>query len=200
MAEKKINPMVKLALELGPILLFFIGYSRIKDQSLTLFGTEFSGFLVATAAFIPMLIISTGLLWWLTGKLSRMQVVTLVLVVVFGGLSIWLHDERFFKMKPTMLYLLFAGILGFGLLRGQSYLRYAMDEALPMQAEGWMILTRRACALFFGLAIANEAIWRSMSTDAWVNFKTFGLPGVMFVFFMAQGKLFETYGLKDKNS
>jgi intracellular septation protein len=200
MAEKKINPMVKLALELGPIVLFFIGYSRIKDQTLTLFGTEFSGFLVATAAFIPMMIVTTGLLWWLTGKLSRMQVVTLVLVIVFGGLSIWLHDERFFKMKPTMLYLLFAGVLGFGLLRGQSYLRYAMDEALPMQAEGWMILTRRACALFFGLAIANEAIWRMMSTDAWVNFKTFGLPGVMFVFFTAQGKLFETYGLRDRDS
>ena len=197
MADKKINPVVKLALELGPIVLFFLAYSRMKDQTIALFGQEFSGFLVATAAFIPLMVVTTGILWWLTGKLSKMQIVTLVLVVVFGGLSIWLHDERFFKVKPTILYLLFAGVLGFGLLRGQSYLRFAMEEALPMQPQGWMILTKRVCLVFLALAIANEVIWRSMSTAAWVNFKTFGLPGVMFLFFMAQGKLFETYGIKD---
>ena len=158
MAERKIHPMLKLGLELGPVVAFFIAYSRLKDQVFTLFGSEYSGFIVVTAAFIPLMLLTTGLVWWLTGKLSKMQVATVVLVVVMGGFSVWLKDERFFKMKPTIIYLLFGGILGFGLLRGQSYLRVVMEEALPMAPEGWMILTRRLCAFFFGLAVANEVI------------------------------------------
>jgi len=194
MAERKIHPMLKLGLELGPVVAFFIAYSRLKDQVFTLFGSEYSGFIVVTAAFIPLMLLTTGLVWWLTGKLSKMQVATVVLVVVMGGFSVWLKDERFFKMKPTIIYLLFGGILGFGLLRGQSYLRVVMEEALPMAPEGWMILTRRLCAFFFGLAVANEVIWRSFSTDTWVSFKTFGLTAALFAFFMAQGKLMAKYG------
>jgi len=191
--EKKINPMLKLALELGPVVAFFIAYSRVKDQTFTLFGAPYSGFIIVTAAFIPLMILTTGLLWWLTGKLSKMQVATLVLVIVMGGFSVWLNDERFFKMKPTIIYLLFAGVLGFGLLRGQSYLRVVMEDALPMAPEGWMILTKRLCAFFFGLAVANEAVWRTMSTDVWVNFKTFGLTAALFLFFIAQGRLMARY-------
>jgi len=198
MAEKKINPILKLVLELGPVVAFFIAYGRLKDQVFTIAGTDYSGFIVVTAAFIPVLILSTGLMWSLTGKLSKMQVATVVLVVVFGGLSVWLRDERFFKMKPTMIYLLFAAILGFGLLRGKSYLKVVMEEALPMQTEGWMILTRRVTAFFLVLAVANEVVWRTMSTDVWVNFKTFGLTAALFVFFMAQGKLMEKFGVKDE--
>lgn len=200
MAVKKINPMLKLALELGPILLFFIGFSRMKDQTFHLLGKDYSGFIVMTAVFIALIIAATGLLWALTGRLSKMQLMTLVLVVVMGGLSVWLNDERFIKMKPTLLYLAFGGILGFGLLRGQSYLSAVMEEALPMQAEGWMILTRRLTAFFFGLAVANEAVWRLMSTEAWVNFKTFGLTAALFLFFLSQAKVLERYGLpEDKN-
>ncbi len=114
---------------------------------------------------------------------------TALLVVVFGGLGIWFNDERFFKMKPTMIYLLFGGILGYGLLKGQSYLRTVMDGALPMDQTGWMILTKRFMMFFFGLAIANEAIWRTLSTDIWVNFKTFGLPIAMFAFIITQAML-----------
>ncbi|MBP6736934.1 MAG: septation protein IspZ [Rhodobacteraceae bacterium] len=193
MAEKKINPILKLALELGPVVLFFVMFGRLKDQTFTIGGASYSGFIVTTAAFILLIIATSALLWALTGKLSRMQMMTLVLVVVMGGLSVWLNDERFIKMKPTLLYLAFGGVLGFGLLRGQSYLRLVMDEALPMQAEGWMILTRRLTAFFFALAVANEAVWRLMSTEAWVNFKTFGLTAALFAFFMTQGKLFERY-------
>lgn len=197
MADKKIHPALKLALELGPVLAFFVAYGRMKDQTFTILGSDYSGFIVVTALFIPVLIATTGILWALTGKLSKMQVATVVLVVIFGGLSVWLKDERFFKMKPTMIYLLFAAILGFGLWRGQSYLRLVMEEALPMQAEGWMILTRRVTWFFLGLAIANEAIWRTMSTESWVTFKTFGLTAALFAFFMTQGKLMEKYGTKD---
>ena len=194
MAEKKINPLVKTVLELGPIVAFFVGYVRMKDKVFTIGGTEYDGFIIATAAFIPLLLISTGILWALSGKLSKMQLVTAVLVVVFGGMSVWFNDDRFFKMKPTIIYTLFAGILGFGLLRGQSYLKAVMGEMMPMEQEGWMILTRRMAMFFAALAVTNEVVWRSFSTDAWVNFKTFGLPAALFVFFMAQSKIFQKYG------
>jgi intracellular septation protein len=174
-----------------------VGYVKLKDQVFTVLGTEYSGFILMTALFIPLMILTTGILWALTGKLSKMQIATVVLVVVFGGLSVWLQDERFFKMKPTMIYLLFGGALGFGLLRGQSYLKLVMEEALPLQPEGWMILTRRLTAFFFALAVANEAVWRLMSTEAWVNFKTFGLTAALFLFFMTQGGVLTRYGIEE---
>ena len=198
MAEKKINTWVKLGLELGPVLAFFIAFGRLKDQTVTIGGTEYGGFILVTAGFIPLLVICTLVLWRLTGRLSPMQIATLVLVIVFGGLSVWFNDERFFKMKPTLIYLLFAAVLGFGLLRGRSYLALAMDDAMPLKAEGWMILTRRLTAFLLGLAVANEAIWRTMSDQAWVNFKTFGLPAALFLFFMAQGGLLKKYGTDDQ--
>ncbi len=195
MASKKLNGWVKGALEYGPILAFFIGYVKLKDDIFTIGGAEYNGFMVVTALFIPLLVIATGLLWALTGKLSKMQIATVVLVVVFGGLSVWLKDERLFKMKPTAIYLLFAAVLGFGLMRGQSYLRVVMEEALQMQEEGWMILTKRVTLFFLALAVTNEAVWRLMSTDAWVNFKTFGLTAALFAFFMTQGGLLQKYGI-----
>lgn len=198
MAEKSLKPGLKLLLEYGPIIAFFVGYVLLKDRTFTVGGTDYSGFVAVTAMFIPILAVATFFQWRLTGHLSKMQIATLVLVIVFGGLSIWFNDERFFKMKPTIIYLLFAGILGFGLMRGQSYLEAVMDQAMPLQREGWMILTRRLALFFFGLAVANEAIWRSMSTDAWVNFKTFGLPIAIFGFFMAQSGLFSKYGTAEE--
>ncbi|TDL79829.1 septation protein IspZ [Palleronia sediminis] len=184
----------KTALELGPILAFFVGYLLLRDRSFILGGTEYSGFILITAAFVPVLALSTLLLWRITGTLSRMQVVTLVLVVVFGGLTVWFNDERFFKMKPTLIYLIFGAILGIGLLRGRSFLRMVMGEVVPLDEEGWMKLTRRFCLFFFALAALNEVVWRTMSTDAWVNFKTFGLTAAIFLFFMLQGRLFREHG------
>jgi intracellular septation protein len=194
MSDRTVSPGVKALLEYGPIAAFFLGYVWLKDRTFTVGGTEYGGFIAVTAAFVPLMIVSTLLMWRLTGKLSKMQVATVVLVVVFGGLSVWLNDERFFKMKPTIIYLLFAAVLGFGLLRGQSYLQAVMGEALEMTAEGWMILTRRLALFFAGLAVANEAVWRLMSTDAWVNFKTFGLTLALFAFFMSQAGLLKKYG------
>ena len=111
-----------------------------------------------------------------------MQVFTAVLVVVFGGLTVWFNDERFFKMKTTIVYGIFAGLLGLGLLQGRSYLQWVMGELLPMQPEGWMILTRRLTACFALLALGNEFVWRTMSTDAWVKIETFGFPLALFAF------------------
>lgn len=195
MAERKLSGWVKAALEYGPILAFFVAYVRLKDQVFLIGGSEYSGFLVVTAGFIPLMVICTGLIWALTGKLSKMQLVTVVLVVVFGGLSVWLQDERFFKMKPTMIYLFFAAALGFGLMRGQSYLQAVMGEALPMRDAGWMILTKRIALFFLALAVANEVIWRLFSTDVWVNFKTFGLTAALFLFFLTQGRLLQAHGI-----
>lgn len=199
MAARKINPWLKIGLELGPVIAFFVAFSWLRERTVTIAGTEYGGFILATAGFVPLMVLSTLILWRLTGKLSVMQIVTLVLVVVFGGLSVWFNDERFFKMKPTLIYLLFAGILGFGLLRGQSYLALVMEEVMPLRAEGWMILTRRLTAFFAGLAVLNEIIWRTMSDQAWVNFKTFGLTLAIFVFFMSQSGLLKRYELRGKD-
>ncbi len=197
MSGKPINPMLKAALEFGPIVGFFVAYLWLKDRTFTIGGTDYEGFIVVTAGFIPVLLAATGAMWALTGRLNRMQVVTAVLIVIFGGLSVWLNDDRFFKMKPTMIYLLFGGVLGFGLLRGKSYLRFVMDGAVPLTETGWMKLTQRVTGLFLGLAVLNEVIWRTMSTESWVYFKTFGLTGAVFLFFMTQSRLFTEYGIDD---
>ena len=198
MSDKtKINPMLKTGLELGPIIAFFVAYLKLRERTFVVGGTEYEGFIIVTAGFVPLMILSTVLLWKLTGHLSKMQVATLVLVVVFGGLSVWLNDDRFFKMKPTMIYLLFGGVLGFGLLRGKSYLKYVMEEMLPLQEAGWMILTKRLTWFFLSLAVLNEVIWRTQSTDTWVYFKTFGLTAAVFAFFMTQGGILQKYAVED---
>jgi intracellular septation protein len=186
MSEKQINPILKQVLELGPTLVFFLIYLRIKENTYTVAGTEYSGFIVATLIFVPILLIAMGILWALTKKLSRMQVFTAFMVIFFGGLTAYFNDERFFKMKTTIVYGVFVAILGIGLLRGRSYLEWVMGEFLPMQREGWMILTRRVTAMFFVLAIANEFVWRTMSTEAWVKIETFAFPIALFLFLWAQ--------------
>jgi intracellular septation protein len=186
MSEKQINPILKQVLELGPTLVFFLIYLRIKENTYTVAGTEYSGFIVATLIFVPILLFAMGILWALTKKLSRMQVFTAFMVIFFGGLTAYFNDERFFKMKTTIVYGVFVAILGIGLLRGRSYLEWVMGEFLPMQREGWMILTRRVTAMFFVLAIANEFVWRTMSTEAWVKIETFAFPIALFLFLWAQ--------------
>jgi intracellular septation protein len=199
MRKNKINPLLKIFLELGPIIIFFVGYGKIKDQVFLISGREYEGFIIATALFIPLILITTGILWVLTGKLSKMQLMTALLVVFFGGLGIWFNDERFFKMKPTILYLAFSIILFVGLLRGKSFLAVMMEEVMPLKQQGWMILTRRLALFFFILALSNELVWRLMSTDSWVSFKTFVLPVALFIFFISQTSLFSRYSSEKSN-
>ena len=165
----------------------------MRDESYTYGGIEYSGFIVAAGVVVPFLLASMASLWKLTGRLSRMQVFTIVMVVVFGGLTVWFNDERFFKMKTTLVYGLFAVILGVGLLQGRSYLAWVMAEFLPMEQEGWMKFTRRLAWFFAALAVANEVIWRTMSTDAWVKIETFGFPILMFVFIAVQIMTLQQY-------
>ncbi|WP_299670430.1 inner membrane-spanning protein YciB [uncultured Roseobacter sp.] len=196
---KPINPIVKQVLELGPTILFFLIYLRIKDDSFVIGGVEYTGFIVAALVFVPILLVAMAVLWRLTGQLSRMQVFTAFMVVFFGGLTAWFNDERFFKMKTSIVYGLFAVLLGIGLLRGQSYLAYVMNEMMPMRQEGWMILTRRLCAAFAALAVANEIIWRTMSTDAWVKIETFGFPIALMAFLMWQFTTLQGYLISDED-
>jgi intracellular septation protein len=199
MTEEIRPSWLKPALEFGPIIGFFIAYLLLKDRVFSFGETEYGGFVVVTAGFVPIFLISMGLLWRLTGHLSKMQVVTAVLIVVFGGLSVWFNDPKFFKMKPTIIYLIFSGILGLGLLQGRSYLQTVMDTVLGLSDAGWMILTRRLTLFFFALAILNELVWRTQSEELWVYFKTFGLTAAVFVFFATQGKLFNEYGTENES-
>jgi intracellular septation protein len=115
-----------------------------------------------------------------------MQIFTAFMVIFFGGLTAYFNDERFFKMKTSIVYGIFAIILGIGLLRGKSYLEWIMAEMMPMEREGWMILTKRLCLGFAVLALANEFVWRTMSTEAWVKIETFAFPIALFVFLWSQ--------------
>jgi intracellular septation protein len=193
MAGKQINPILKQVLELGPTLVFFLIYLRIKENTYTFGGTDYSGFIVATLVFVPILLVSMAILWKLSGKLSRMQIFTAFMVIFFGGLTAYFNDERFFKMKTSIVYGVFAAILGIGLLRGQSYLRYIMEDCLPMEKEGWMILTRRLVAMFGAMALANEYIWRTQTTELWVKLETFAFPVVLFLFLWSQIVLLQKY-------
>jgi len=193
MAEKTINPVLKQVLELGPPLAFFVAYLWLRDETFTFGGIEYDGFIVAAAGFVPVLLASMAVLWTLTGKLSRLQAVTAVLVIVFGGLTVWFNDETFFKMKTTIVYGLFAALLGVGLLQGKSYLAWALGEFMPMAEEGWMKLTRRLALGFAVLAVANEVVWRTMSTDMWVKIETFGFPIALFVYLWAQIMALQKY-------
>lgn len=194
---KPVNPILKQVLELGPTIAFFLIYLKIKDESFVIGGTEYSGFIVSALVFVPILLVAMAVLWRLTGHLSRMQVFTAFMVIFFGGLTAWFNDERFFKMKTSIVYGFMAGLLGIGLVQGKSYLSYVIGELIPMTLEGWMILTRRLFVLFILLAIGNELVWRNMSEEAWVKIETFGFPAILFVFLMSQAGLFQRFALEE---
>lgn len=182
MSAKPINPILKQVLELGPTVVFFLIYLRIKDENYIIGGTEYSGFIVSAIVFIPILLVSMGILWALTRKLSRMQVFTAFMVIFFGSLTAYFNNKAFFMMKTTIVYGLFFVLLGIGLLRGQSWLQYVLGEFLPMKNEGWMIFTKRLAVFFLVLALANEVIWRTQSEELWVTLETFAFPAVTFLF------------------
>jgi len=201
MEQKKQNPMLKLALEIGPIMVFFLAYKFAPyDEGMADDARQLAQVLFATAVFVPVTLAALAYSWVSVRHLPKMAVMTAVIVVVFGGLTLWLQDATFIKMKPTIIYAAFGGILGIGLLRGQSYLRYLMGEFLPLQDEGWMIFTKRFALFFLFLAVANESVWRGFDTDTWVTFKTFFLPAATFVFIFTQAGVFQKYAIPDDDS
>ncbi|GIX13573.1 MAG: putative intracellular septation protein A [Paracoccaceae bacterium] len=183
MTKRQINPLLRLGLEIGPLIAFFVAYRVAGGEDA---AAKLQGMLTATAVFVPLQLGAIALSWRLSGHLPRMAVLTAVVVVVFGGLTLALRDDMFIKMKPTVIYALFAAVLGFGLWRRTSYLQYLMGEMMPLDPEGWMKLTRRFALFFLAMAVANEAVWRLLGTDAWVTFKTFVTLPLTFGFMLAQ--------------
>jgi intracellular septation protein len=171
--SEKLNPGLKLALELGPLAVFFA-------------ANQIWGIFPATAVLMVAVTIALALNYWLERKLPVMPIVTGVMVLVFGGLTLILQDELFIKIKPTIVNTLFAATLLTGLLFGRSLIKLVMEHAIQLPDFAWRTLTWRYAALFAFLALLNEYIWRNYSTDFWVAFKVWGVFPITMVFTMAQ--------------
>lgn len=197
--NNKERPFSKLILEMGPLIIFFVCYYNApipENLKNDLDEANLFKIIFATKIFVPAILVALFIGWFQTKQIAKMPLITAILVVVFGGLTIWLNNPIFIKMKPTLIYLIFSAILGYGLLKKKSYLKILMGSAIPMNEKGWLILSKRFVGFFVLLAFTNEIIWRFFSQDFWVNFKTFGLP-ILLIFFMAlQFNLFNKYSNK----
>lgn len=196
-AGPKANPLVKLALELGPLVLFFLVNARgegLMERFPALAGFGEPIFL-ATAVFMVAITLSLVASRILLGRLPMMPLVSGVMVLFFGALTLWLNDDLFIKMKPTIVNTLFAVALLGGLwLFRVSLLSYVFDDAFRLTAEGWRILTLRWGLFFVFLAVLNEVVWRTQTTDFWVAFKVWGVMPITFLFAMAQIGVMQKYG------
>jgi intracellular septation protein len=171
---------LKLLIELGPLLIFF-GVNAA------------SGIYAATAAFMVATLLSLAVARWRYHKLPVMPLVSGVVVLVFGTLTLYLRDDTFIKLKPTLVYLIFAGLLGAGLLLKKPLLELLLGSALSLTEEGWRKLTLRWALFFIAMAVVNEIVWRNFSTDTWVSFKAFGFLPITFLFALAQVPLMQRY-------
>jgi intracellular septation protein len=186
MSEKqKLNPFLKLALDIGPLVLFFAANARF-------------GIFAATAAFMVAVLIALAVAYAKTRRIEIMPLVTAVIVLIFGGLTLVLHDDTFIKLKPTIIYLLFGGTLLGGLLFGKSFLGLMFESVFDLTEQGWRKLTWRWALFFFALAVLNEIVWRNFSTDIWVSFKLFGVVPLTFLFGAAQYPLLQRYAAAPK--
>ncbi len=181
---RKLPPLLKLALELGPLGVFFFANSRY-------------GIFEATAAFMVATFVALAAMWLLVRRLAIMPLVTGVVVAVFGGLTLVLQDELFIKLKPTIVNTLFAAVLLGGLLWGKSFLAVVFDEAFKLDAEGWRKLTFRWGLFFLFLAGVNELVWRTQTTDFWVAFKVWGIFPITMVFALSQTPLLLRHEVKE---
>jgi intracellular septation protein len=174
--QSPLHPAIKLALELGPLVLFFVGNARW-------------GIFPATAVFMVAILVALAISYALTRRLPAMALVSAVLVTLFGGLTLLLQDETFIKIKPTIIYALFGATLLAGLLVRRPLLELVFDSVFSLTEEGWRKLTLRWCLFFFGMAVLNEIVWRSTTTDFWVSFKLFGAVPLTFLFAALQYRL-----------
>jgi intracellular septation protein len=206
MTEKpKLSPGLKLALDLGPLLLFFLANTRpalfapllAPFLPAKLIAGPHAGIFTATAVFIPAVLLALAISYAMTRHLPVMPLVTAIVVVVFGGATLILQDELFIKLKPTIIYVLFGTVLLGGLAFGKPLLGMVFDSVFNLTAEGWRKLTVRWALFFFVLAVLNEAVWRTQSTDVWVAFKVFGVLPLTFVFAALQYPLLTKYAVDE---
>jgi len=177
------HPLFKLATELGPLIIFFFANAKFD-------------LFVATGAFMVAVIVAMVASYMVTRHVPMMAIVTAVVVIVFGTLTLILHDETFIKMKPTIVYTLFAAILGGGLLFGRSFIAIMFDQMFNLTALGWRMLTLRWAFWFLAMAVLNEIIWRTQSTDFWVTFKAFGMVPLTMLFAVTQMPLVKRHRLE----
>jgi intracellular septation protein len=180
--EKKLDPILKLVLDIGPLVLFFAANAKF-------------GIYVATAAFMVAVLLALAVSYATTRHIAIMPLVTAVIVLVFGGLTLLLQDELFIKLKPTIIYVLFGGTLVGGLVFDKPLLGMVFDSVFHLREEGWRKLTWRWALFFFALAILNEIVWRTQTTDFWVSFKLFGVVPLTFLFAALQIPLLNKYSL-----
>lgn len=181
-SEPDVDPqqLWKLLVELGPLLLFFLVNSR-------------AGIFWGTGVLIVATVISIIASRVMFGKLAIMPLVSAFFVIIFGGLTLWLADDLFIKLKPTIVNLIFATVLLGGLFFGHSLLRHLFGDVFKLTDEGWRLLTLRWGLFFVGLAILNEVVWRNFSTDTWVSFKVFGIMPLTMIFGLSQMGLLKTF-------
>lgn len=194
--KPEINPVLKLALELGPLVIFFLANSRGEwlAGKIPALGSLGGPLFVATFAFMIAIAVSLTVSYAITRTLPVMPLVSGVVVLVFGTLTLWLQDEIFIKMKPTIVNSLFGAVLLGGLWFGKSLLGYVFDSAFKLDAEGWRKLTLRWGLFFVFLAVLNEAVWRNFSTDFWVAFKVWGTMPLTLAFTISQMPLIMKHG------
>jgi intracellular septation protein len=187
-AEDRHHPMLKLALELGPLLVFFFGNLRGPwlVQEFPALSALGGPLFVATALFMAATLVSLLVSKFVLGHLPVMPFVSGIVVLIFGSLSIYLQNETFIKMKPTIVNALFGLTLLGGLAAGRSLLGYVFNAAFQLDAEGWRKLTLRWGIFFLFLAVLNEVVWRNFSDDFWVAFKVWGTMPITILFTLAQ--------------
>jgi len=199
--KKPLSPFLKLVLEMGPLLLFFV--VNFKPQLFlplvrpllpaALIEGEHMGVFVATTVFMIAILITLVVSYALTRHLPVMAMVTAVIVLAFGGLTLHLQDETFIKIKPTVVYVLFASVLFFGLIFDKPFLTIVFDAAFHLTDEGWRKLTVRWALFFLAMAVLNEIVWRTQTTVFWSGFKFFGAMPLTFVFAAMQYPLLQKY-------
>jgi len=164
---------LKYTVDYGPILAFFIAY-------------KVSGLMAATLTLMIATAIATLLLYVVQRRLALMPIITLLVVGTFGGLTLWLHDDTFIKMKPTVIQGLFSAILFGGLIMKKPLIRYVMGSTLQMDDDGWRLLSLRFACFFAAMAVLNEIVWRTQPEGIWIDFKVFGIIGLTFLFILTQ--------------
>ena len=182
-AKRDVGAAMRIALDVGPLLLFFIANARV-------------GIFAATAAFMVAIVVAMAVSYALVRRVSVIQLFSAFMVIVMGGLTLYLHDESFIKLKPTIYYAFVAGLLGYGLATGKPVLQSVLGSAYPgLEPEGWRKLTRNWAIFFVAMAVANEAVWRSSTTQFWISYKLWGaLPATM-LFALANVPMLLRHGL-----